>query len=199
MNNVSVSLIDADLTRRVSFVHALSKCGVHVEPFEDIDEFSARTRGREVVLVHHRDREAQGVLRWAATSKSPVGVLAYSEDPQIRTAVDALKAGAFDFVEWPGKPDLIQKAITSCIDGKLAEWDRAERQLAARKLIESLTPRERQVLLEMVEGHSSRVIGERLGISRRTVEIHRAHMLTKLRASNSVEAVRIAYEADLDH
>ena len=68
----------------------------------------------------------------------------------------------------------------------------------ARKLIERLTPREKEVLTYMTKGFSNRAIGEQLGISPRTVEIHRGHMLSKLYANNSPDAVRIALEAGIE-
>lgn len=198
MKNVSVSLIDADFTRRAQAVYALGRFNLHVEPFEDIREFPPRMNGRKIVLVNDQGTAVKDVLHWASITNSTIGVIAYSETPELRKVVDALKAGAFDYIEWPGQTDLIHHSITSCIEEKTVEWEKIERMFAARGLIQSLTPRELQVLENMAKGHSSREIGASLGISPRTVEIHRAHMLSKIRASNSPDAVRIAFEAGLE-
>lgn len=198
MEHISMSLIDADVARRARVVYALGKCNLHVEPFEEIREFTAHMNGREIVLAHDEDQSVIEVLRWASLTNSTVGVIAYSEDPPLRSVVDALKAGAFDYIEWPGPPDLIRQTIASCIEEKRAEWHKIERMCAARTLIQRLTPREQQVLEGMAKGYSSKSIGERLNISPRTVEIHRAHMIGKIHASNSPDAVRIAFEAGLE-
>ena len=70
-------------------------------------------------------------------------------------------------------------------------------EVMARTQIEKLTRREREVLTGIASGLSNRLIGERLAISPRTVEIHRANMLNKLGANHTSEAIRIAIEADL--
>lgn len=197
MENISVSLIDADFARRARIAFVLGGCDVHVEPFEDVREFSAHAAGRKVVMVHDQDQALLEVLRWASATNSTIGVIGYSEDPQLQSVVDGLKAGAFDYIAWPAEPQLIKQKIAACSQERRAEWEKAERMQTARKLLENLTPRESQVLEEMARGHSSRIIGGRLGISSRTVEIHRAHMLSKINASNSPDAVRIAFEAGL--
>jgi DNA-binding NarL/FixJ family response regulator len=67
-----------------------------------------------------------------------------------------------------------------------------------RELVNRLTPREKEVLGCMAKGLSSRAIGAHLSISPRTVEVHRAHLLSKMQASNSPDAVRIALKAGLE-
>ena len=67
----------------------------------------------------------------------------------------------------------------------------------AKARIRRLTTREREVLGQMVDGETNTAIGKKLSISPRTVEIHRSNLLLKLHARNSLEAVRIALEADL--
>jgi DNA-binding NarL/FixJ family response regulator len=71
------------------------------------------------------------------------------------------------------------------------------REAVARSRVERLTRREREVLAGVAGGLSNRLIGERLSISPRTVEIHRANMLNKMGASHTSEAIRIAIEASL--
>jgi two-component system, LuxR family, response regulator FixJ len=71
------------------------------------------------------------------------------------------------------------------------------REVMARSRVQKLTPREREVLAGMADGLSNRLIGDRLAISPRTVEIHRANMLNKLGANHTSEAIRIAVEASI--
>lgn len=71
------------------------------------------------------------------------------------------------------------------------------REEKERSRITRLTPREKEILVGVADGLSNRMIGERLSISPRTVEIHRANMLGKMGASHTSEAIRIAIEASL--
>ncbi|MBS3927124.1 MAG: LuxR family transcriptional regulator [Sphingomonadales bacterium] len=195
MKHATVSLIDSDFSRRAQVVYGLGKLGLHVEPFEDFEEFAARVEGREVLLIHDDGRTLEETIRWARQSIRAVGVIAYSENPALQSIVAAMKCGAYDYIEWPFEPHAVKATIARCIEQKQVEWDKIERKLAADSMIRTLTPRERQVLGHMTQGQSSRMIGNCLGISSRTVEIHRANILHKISATNSLDAVRIAHEA----
>jgi two-component system response regulator FixJ len=112
----------------------------------------------------------------------------------VPTAVKAMKAGAVDFIEKP--IDEIQ--LLAAIDAALAEKKSAARHRAAARATEQmalLSPRERQVLEAIAAGRLNKLIAYDLGISVRTVEVHRAHMLDRLGVSNIAEAIRIAVMA----
>ena len=68
--------------------------------------------------------------------------------------------------------------------------------LAALRVVELLTPRERQVLAQVIAGASNKVAGRSLGISPRTIEVHRAHIMEKLGAKNAADLVRIALDQE---
>jgi two-component system, LuxR family, response regulator FixJ len=114
----------------------------------------------------------------------------------VRTAVMAMKAGAVDFIEKPIDDTLLLAAINVALtENKLATRDhdteRAVEQMAL------LSPRERQVLEAISIGRANKLIAYDLGISVRTVEVHRAHMLDRLGVQNVAEAIRIAVMAAL--
>jgi two-component system, LuxR family, response regulator FixJ len=114
----------------------------------------------------------------------------------VRTAVMAMKAGAVDFIEKPIDDTLLLAAINAALtENKLATRDhdteRAVEQMAL------LSPRERQVLEAISIGRPNKLIAYDLGISVRTVEVHRAHMLDRLGVHNVAEAIRIAVMAAL--
>ena len=115
----------------------------------------------------------------------------------VNLAVQAMKAGAVDFIEKPfEKPVLI-----SAIEEGFARIDQAGRRHAradeARVRLEALTPREHDVLEGLVRGHPNKTIAYDLGISPRTVEIHRANLMGKLGVPSLSEALRIAFAAGL--
>jgi two-component system response regulator FixJ len=112
----------------------------------------------------------------------------------VRTAVTAMKAGAFDFIEKPIDEALLLATIDAALsENKLAvrdrEFGRAVQQLAL------LSRRERQVLDGISIGQANKEIAYELGISVRTVEVHRAHMLDRLGVRNVAEAIRMAVMA----
>ena len=114
----------------------------------------------------------------------------------VSTAVRAMRAGAIDFIEkpFPDQPllDLIHEGIRRSIDASAREAARA----TARARIGSLTPREREVLVFLVEGTLNKVIADRLDISPRTVEQHRSHIMEKTGARSLSELVRMALKAE---
>jgi len=112
-------------------------------------------------------------------------------------AVRALKAGAADFIEKPFSDETILDSIERAL--KLGGKSRQEQEATAEILAHAdrLTGREREVLHELVAGHANKVIAYHLGISSRTVEIHRARVMEKMQARNLSELVRMALTAGL--
>jgi two-component system response regulator FixJ len=114
----------------------------------------------------------------------------------VPTAVRAMKAGAVDFIEKP----IDETQLFAAIDAALAEKKFAVRDrvvAGATERMALLSPRERQVLEAIAVGRPSKLIAYDLGISVRTVEVHRAHMLDRLGVRNMAEAIRIAVMATL--
>jgi two-component system response regulator FixJ len=110
----------------------------------------------------------------------------------ISTAVKAMKAGAVDFVEKPFDDDVILAAI-----GAALKPAAAQRSGAAVSRITELSVREREVLDLLVAGKPNKLIADELGLSPRTVEVHRARLMTRLGVGSLAEAVRIAVRAEL--
>lgn len=125
----------------------------------------------------------------------PVVVMTGHGDVAI--AVRAMKAGAVDFIEKPFEKAVLLDAIEAAfgrLDGALAKA--ADRDAAVTRLAR-LTPRERDVLKGLVDGAPNKTIAYALGISPRTVEIHRANLMAKLEVRSLSDALRIAFAAGL--
>lgn len=126
----------------------------------------------------------------------PVIVLTGHGD--ISIAVQAMKAGAVDFLEKP-----FEKAqLLNALDVGFARLDRREGSVAsahdAEVRIAALTPREQDVLRGLARGHPNKTIAYDLGISPRTVEVHRANLMTKLEVRSLSEALRLAFAAGFE-
>jgi two-component system response regulator FixJ len=109
----------------------------------------------------------------------------------VKTAVQAMKGGAVDFIEKPYEDEVLVKAIELALS--LPGWSghKPEGAEAARR-VATLSPREHQVLDALVAGRSNKVIAYDLSISARTVEVHRAHMMDRLGVRHHAEAIRLA-------
>ena len=115
----------------------------------------------------------------------------------VNVAVQAMKAGAVDFIEKP-----FEKAVLlSALDAGFARLESAGKRHAradeAKARLGVLTARERDTLQGLVRGHPNKTIAYDLGISPRTIEIHRANLMTKLGVASLAEALRIAFAAGL--
>ncbi|HTP77294.1 MAG TPA: response regulator FixJ [Rhizomicrobium sp.] len=111
-------------------------------------------------------------------------------------AVRAMKAGALDFVEKPFDDQAMLASVERALLIGHQERARLAEAKAAQELIARLTPRERNVLEKLVAGRSNKVAAYELGISPRTIEIHRANIMDKMRARSLSDVVRIALAAD---
>jgi FixJ family two-component response regulator len=110
-------------------------------------------------------------------------------------AVEAIKHGAHDFIEKPFDADTVLTRIREALEARAAKADpRSDAILLAPfPGEEQLTPREREVLERIALGASNKEAGRQLGISPRTIEVHRARIMEKLGAKNTADLVRIVY------
>lgn len=106
-------------------------------------------------------------------------------------AVQALKAGAADFIEKPFPNKVLLDSLAEAMAGATTASDR-ERTAGVRARYALLTERERQVMALVVDGHSNKEVAAALGISPRTVDIHRTHVMEKMRADSLPDLVRQA-------
>lgn len=193
----TVALVESDVRRRAAISHMLTSSRIHVEPFDSVQEITELWPRLTLALMHDHGREVARLTQEMGRRGCWAPIIAFAEVPAPGRIVEAILQGALDYLVWPF--DAVQFAATST-----AALGRAEtlgharlRATVARSRIERLTRRERQVLNGVAGGMSNRIIGEKLAISPRTVEIHRANMLTKIGATHTSEAIRIAIEADL--
>ncbi len=196
-NEVRISLIDRDMRRRAAIAHSLASGGIPVEPLESADELIKRWPSDGVILAHDAGDTLHALMRHIGHSGSWLPIAVYSEEPTPVHIVDAVLEGAIAYLAWPFGLDEMREAIDAVEQRADRLGGAKAREAVARSRIDRLTRREREVLQGVATGLSNRKIGETLAISPRTVEIHRANMLTKMGASHTSEAIRLAIEASL--
>jgi FixJ family two-component response regulator len=170
--------------------------GYQVTTFAEGTSFLAAARGRIptcVLLDIHMPGSVSGldVLKELNPKRYGAPVFMVSGRGDIPVAVDAIKNGAVDFIEKPFTPDSIVSKV-----GKAIETWRARKEATPEEVITAfdgdqlLTPREREVLVQIAAGASNKEAGRLLGISPRTIEVHRARIMAKLDAKNAADLMR---------
>lgn len=190
----SLCIIDDDEVMRDALQAFLTLEGYAVECFES---------GAHFLSTMHANHPACVILDMQMPGPGPSGqeilaalrdqgfaapIVMVAEQPDVNAAVEAMKSGAADFVEKPFEMTNFISRIREAIASHLPRQNTAD---PAAMLREMLTPREREVLKEITDGASNKEFGRRLGISPRTVEVHRARIMEKLNAKNAADLVRI--------
>jgi two-component system, LuxR family, response regulator FixJ len=198
---VLVHVVDDDEAIRRSASFMLKTAGFQVRTHESGVELLKQVRQLEAgcILLDVRMPGMDGLQVQEELRKSgcllPVIVMTGHGD--ITVAVQAMKAGALDFIEKPfEKQTLVQALEVARARLEQASANSARGEEAEARL-NVLTPRERDVLVGLVRGLPNKTIAYDLGISPRTVEIHRANLMDKLEVRSLSEALRIAFAAGL--
>lgn len=192
-----VAIIDKDIRRRAAMSYLLSRVVSHVEPCECLDDLDRLTlESLDYVFVSDADDTLHTAIVMAE-EEGHFSVIAYGEAPCHEQIVSAMRAGAVDYLKWPFTEESIADRIVDANGYRSTLSALRIRQSRARSRMSRLTPRETEVLHHVAQGLSSKEIGRSLGLSPRTVEIHRASMLTKVNSRSTSEAVRIALESSL--
>lgn len=194
-----VHVVDDDAAVRRSVGFMLKTSGHRVEMYESgVDLLKAGTHIDEgCILLDIRMPGMDGLEVQQALQDSGLNlpVIIMTGHGDVALAVRAMKAGAVDFVEKPFEKEALLRSLDegfARLSRKNATDDRA-RDAAVR--LQALTARERDVLNGLAQGLPNKTIAYDLGISPRTVEIHRANLMTKLGVRSLSEALRLAFAA----
>jgi two-component system response regulator FixJ len=204
MNRGQIFVVDDDDAVRQATCWALRAAGYEAVAYESGGAFLRATDiqspGCVVLDLNMPGMSGIEVLQRLRESASPLAVILLTGYGDVPTAVRAIQAGAVDFIEKPYDPDALLAAIARAMStsgGAVAGDTPDVRADAARARIRHLSPRQCQVLQGLVAGLPNKVIAQDLGVSPRTIEMHRADMMDRLGVSNLSEALRLAYDAGL--
>jgi Response regulator len=192
----TIAVIDSDYQKRAKITNALFSGGHHIEPYEEIEEFITEGRASYVVLISDVDDNLDRLLELMNEKALWFPVVPYSDNASLNSIVSAMLKGAIGYIDkLPDLASVLEVINSNQVERKKLIENGRMRAEARSKLV-LLTKREREVLKFMSEGMSNKIIGLKLGISPRTVEIHRANMIAKLETDSTNEALRLAAYAD---
>lgn len=201
MTERTVHLVDDEDAIRRSAGFLLKTSGFLVVAYASGDKFLAKAKsaapGCVLLDIRMPGRDGLEVQQAMIDRGIALPVIMLTGHGDIALAVRAMKAGAVDFLEKPFEKAALLAAVERAFD-RLHQGDRLQMSAAdAAVQLASLTARERDVVEGLVQGHPNKTIGFDLGISPRTVEIHRGNLMRKLGAASLSEVLQIAFAAQL--
>jgi two-component system, LuxR family, response regulator FixJ len=198
----TVFVVDDDPAMRDSLRWLLESVGLQVQTYATAAEFLA---GRDpaapgclvldVRMPGMSGLDLQEELRRRRTDLPTIVVTGHAEVPM---AVRAVKAGAIDFIEKPFSDQLLLDRVRQALEMDRLEREARARREEARRRVGHLTPREREVLDLVVAGRANKEIASVLGLSPKTVEVHRARVMEKMEVDSLADLIRVAMQASTE-
>ena len=195
-----IHIVDDDPQVRAATSYLLSSHGYPTEIYAGGEEFLRDAQlDRGCVLLDLRMPDVSGhqVQEELARRGAPLPVVVMSGHDDLAAAVRAMKLGALDFIQKPPREDDLVAAIERASGAFARGEGRRKARLEAAGRLQRLSPRELQILQGLLGGLSNKAIARELGLSPRTVEMHRANMMDDLGIASLSEALRLAIDAGL--
>ncbi|MCU7835130.1 MAG: response regulator transcription factor [gamma proteobacterium symbiont of Taylorina sp.] len=197
--NSIVFVVDDDEAVRQSTAWLIESIGLKVITFNCADDFLENYNNEQGCII--MDVRMPGISGLEAQEEMvkreiDLPLIFITGHGDVPMAVRALKRGAFDFIEKPFNDQLLLDAIQRGIKHNSDSIESMAKNESIYKRIDSLTPRERQVMSRVTEGKPNKVIAHELSVSIKTVEVHRARMMEKMEASSVAELVKMTIDAE---
>ncbi|MDN2678800.1 MULTISPECIES: response regulator transcription factor [unclassified Janthinobacterium] len=193
-----IFVVDDDAAMRRSLAYLFDSAGWKVETFESARDFLQRYAGHvpgclllDVRMPLMSGLELQQELNNRTGHAISLPVIFLSGHGDLAMAVQTMKAGACDFLEKPCKDQVLLDAVSRAVARSVEESRSAASANTAQSALARLTAREREVALLMAEGKASKVIARELGISDKTVQVHRHNTMEKLGLHSAAEVARL--------
>jgi two-component system response regulator FixJ len=197
--NETIHVLNIDPIIRISLTAKLEKTDYLVRVHDDagrlFDAIETESRGCVIAYVDMPELIGLDFLKDARSRRIELPIIVITAQANVRGAIQVMKEGAFDLLELPLNEAKLLASIQQAISrrGDFRAYRGRARTTPGRLSV--LTSRENDVLAGLVEGKLNKVIAHELGISARTVETHRSHIMTKMRVKSVADLVRISLGA----
>jgi FixJ family two-component response regulator len=194
---VFVHVVDDDESSRIAASRLLKSVGHQVRAYANAAEFLAEHPHGAGCLVLDLRMPGQGGLELQqelARLENPLPIVFLTGHGDIAKTVRAMKAGAIDFLTKPVEPHVLIEAVARALARDAEDRAVRARQQDIRERFNRLTPREREVFAHLISGQLNKQIGFDLGITERTIKVHRHQVLAKMEANSVADLVRMAEE-----
>ena len=200
--DVCIHVIDDDDAVRDSISFLLEANGLNVRVHSSGSDFLAALPQENIgcIVSDIRMPGVSGidVLARLREGGIEIPVIIMTGHGDVPLAVEAMKLGAFDFLEKPFDDEVLLTSVRSALDRTLTKKESGAAKAETHRRVGLLTGRERDVLAGLVTGHPNKIIAFNLNISPRTVEIYRANIMTKMQAGSLSELVRMIITSGID-
>ena len=195
----TIHVIDDDEAVRDSLAFLLEAAELKVAAHESADLFleqaHAMVDGCIITDIRMPGMNGLELVKRLRAQGSQIPVIVITGHGDVPLAVEAMRAGVLDFIEKPFSDQTILGAVRRAIDLSHDKAEETSERNEIAQRLASLSGRERQVLDGLVAGQANKVVAQALGISPRTVEVYRANVMTKMKASSLSDLVRMTLSA----
>ena len=195
-----IHIVDDDAQVRAATSYLLAGHGFATRTYAGGAEFLGEARleaGCVLLDLRMPGMSGHEVQRELARRGAALPVIVMSAHGDLAAAVEAMKLGAIEFLQKPPSEEALLAAVRRGLETSRRSADRSKAKAAASARLQCLSPRELQILQGLLAGLSNKAIARHLGLSPRTVEMHRANMMTDLELTSLPEALRLAIDAEL--
>ena len=169
----------------------------YCDPSQLLDDYNPDRPGCLLIEWHLPGMTGLELLRRLNRLGGFHPIIFMTQDVDIADTVQAMQAGAVDVIQKPIDLEEILQRISTAVDLDLDRREQRAQRQAVEKRVNALTPREREVLELVVKGELTKTIAKQLGISTKTVEVHRSHITKKMNVQSVAHLVRIVTEHGL--
>jgi two-component system response regulator FixJ len=202
MPEATVFVVDDDQALRESLRRLMQSVALPVETYADAQTFRARydpsRPGCLILDIRMPGMSGLELQEKLINERIRIPVIIMSAHGDVEKAVRAMKAGAVDFIKKPYKGKVLLERVRQALelDARIRHEEAQRANIAAR--VASLTPREREVMKLLAAGKSPKQIAFEFGLSRKTVDVHRGHIMLKMQAESLVELAQLVQRAEAD-
>ena len=199
--DVTIYVVDDEFPIRDSLSLLIKSAGLKVKGYESalafLESYDPEQPGCLVLDMRMPYMDGLELQEALVKTNSELPIIFISGHADIPVSSKAFRAGALDFIEKPFDNKILLERINEAVDSLLVNWSEVQKKRQIITLYEHLTDREKEVLKLIVNNHSTKQAAKKLGISNRTVDVHRAHIMEKMQADSLNTLVILAVTAGI--